>query len=312
MVDLFKDIVKQPYWVITLIVGVALVLLTTISVDKGFRWEAHGPSSRFLVIIGLILLCVSVAGFGLNLWSQLSASRAVGRGLDLSQVKESTGVHSTTVSGCEIRVINGRIEDYKTDSGTVVVLPCNEYFDDECAADAKSALGAYVNRVFIGQVDQFISLLLKECRAQLGPGREEQKTNAVRATSFGAGKSLLLSKPLGRPVHIAVVSSTTQRAGEGLSARISYLFDGMQDLVARLADARLNDVVMPVLGAGHGRIDTPMAFVGLLLAVAEAARYGQGGQRLRRVTIVVFKHDSDTPAQVDEFVVRRALALIAN
>jgi hypothetical protein len=49
--------------------------------------------------------------------------------------------------------------------------------------------------------------------------------------------------------------------------------------------------------------------VGLLLAVAEAARYGQGGQHLKRVTIVVFKPDADIPA-VDQVIVRRALALI--
>ena len=52
---------------------------------------------------------------------------------------------------------------------------------------------------------------------------------------------------------------------------------------------------MPILGAGHGRIDPPLAFVGLLLAVAEAARYGQGGQRLRKVTIIVFKRTQTPP-----------------
>jgi hypothetical protein len=84
----------------------------------------------------------------------------------------------------------------------------------------------------------------------------------------------------------------------------------MHELVTRLANARLNEVVMPILGAGHGGIDTPLAFVGLLLAVAEAARYGQGGQHLKRVTIVVYKPDADNPPSVDEVIVRRALALI--
>ena len=81
----------------------------------------------------------------------------------------------------------------------------------------------------------------------------------------------------------------------------------MRELVDTLADARLDDVVMPVLGAGHGRIEAPLAFVGLLLAVAEAARYRR---YLKRVTIVVFKRDADTPAQVDRLVARRALALV--
>jgi hypothetical protein len=86
----------------------------------------------------------------------------------------------------------------------------------------------------------------------------------------------------------------------------------MRALVACLADARLDDVVMPVLGAGHGRIDPPMAFVGLLLAIAEAARYGQGGQRLKRATIVVFQRDRDSQSEVAPTVIRRALALIGS
>lgn len=86
----------------------------------------------------------------------------------------------------------------------------------------------------------------------------------------------------------------------------------MRALVACLADARLDEVAMPILGAGHGRIDRPLALVGLLLAVAEAARYRQGGQRLRRVSIIVFKKDANSPAKVDQVVVRRALALIGS
>lgn len=85
----------------------------------------------------------------------------------------------------------------------------------------------------------------------------------------------------------------------------------MRELVAKLADARITEVVMPILGAGHGGIHPPLALVGLLSAVAEAARYGQGGQRLRKVTIVIFRENAKQP-QVDPVVVRRALALIGS
>jgi hypothetical protein len=69
---------------------------------------------------------------------------------------------------------------------------------------------------------------------------------------------------------------------------------------------------MPVLGAGHGHIHASLALVGLILAVAEAARYGQGGQRLRRVTIVVFRRDAASAAEVDPIVIRRTLALVGS
>jgi hypothetical protein len=218
----------------------------------------------------------------------------------------------TSVSGCEIRVVHGRIEDHDGESTTAIVLPCNEYFDDRCAYDTKSALGAYVNKVFEGEVDDFISASKDECRKRLGPGVEQQKTADECCVSFGAGRAVLLQNSLGHKVPVALVSTTTQRAGQGLAAKTSYLFDGICELVARLVDARLHNVVMPILGAGHGRIDPALAFVSLLLAVAEAARYAPGGQPLRRVTIIVFQRDADSQPQVDPVVVRRALALIGS
>lgn len=311
MIDAFKELLKQPYWVIALILGVGLVTFPCITIDKDYHWVTHSPNPFLPVVVGIVMLLLSSVSFAFTLLSKRSANADnVGAGLDLTRVKESKGVLWTTVGRCEIRIVEGRIQDHVCEAGVAVVLPCNEYFDDRCTGDTKSALGAYVNRVFEGQVAAFISLMKDECRKKLGTGVEQQKTDEERAESFGAGRCVLLIKPLDRSVPVALVSTTTQRAGQGLAARISYLFDGMRELVARLADARLTEVAMPILGAGHGGIDPPLAFVGLLLAVAEAARYGQGGQRLKRVTIVVFKKDEDSPAAVDQVVVRRALALI--
>jgi hypothetical protein len=67
-------------------------------------------------------------------------------GLDRMVVQERDGVLSSNVGGCEIRVVAGRLEEYPTTNRTVIVLPCYEYFDDECAHDTRSALGAYVNK----------------------------------------------------------------------------------------------------------------------------------------------------------------------
>jgi len=276
------------------------------------HWTAHPPNTWVPVAIGIALLIVSVSAYGFNLWTKRAKDAEVGAGLDLTRVRDTNGARWTIVNGCEIRVIEGRLEDHSPGAGTVVVLPCNEYFDDRCAGDVKSALGAYVNRQFEGQEEDFISLLREESKRKLGPGEVQQKTNDERAESFGPGRCVLLLKPLNRSVPVALVSTTTQRAGEGLAARISYLFSGTRELVSKLADARLTEVVMPILGGGHGRIDPPLALVGLLLAISEAARYGQGGQRLRSVTIVVFKRDSVTPPEVDRVVVRRALALIGS
>ena len=71
-------------------------------------------------------------------------------------------------------------------------------------------------------------------------------------------------------------------------------------------DARLNDVVMPILGAGHGRIDPALAFVSLLLAVAEALRSTPGGSPIRTVTVVVFQRDPSKSPQFKDSCETRA------
>jgi len=310
--DALKALFKQPYWVIALILGTVMIVLPCVTIDKDYHFSTHPPSTLIPVVVGSTLLVLSIFTFVFSLWTKHLADRNAGLGVDLTRVSERDGAMWTTMNGCEIRVVYGRIQDYSPDAGTVIVLPCNEYFDDQCAADTKSALGAYVSAKFEGQIERFVSLMKGEAAKKLGPGSVTQKTNSDQAKSFGAGRCVLLVKPLDCAVPVAVVSTTTQRAGEGLAARISYLFDGMRELFAMLADARLTEVAMPVLGAGHGRIDPPLALVGLLLAVAEAARYGQGGQRLRKVTIVVFMRAGQTDGEVDRVVVRRALALIGS
>jgi hypothetical protein len=313
MKELISALLKQPHWVIALLLGVLLIGSACTTIGKDKVWETHGPTTYWLAGPGVGLLLLSLVGFGFTQLPRHGANGDhSGAGLDITRVKERNGALCTTVAGCEIRVVNGRIEDYPQEPAITIVLPCNEYFDDDCAHDPRSALGACVNRVFKGQADAFVSLMKEESRRQLGPGERQKKTHQEDGESLGTGQCVLLDSPLNRSVPVALVSTTTQRAGEGLAARISYLFDGMRNLAMRLADARLNDIAMPILGAGHGGIDPPLAFVGLVLALAEAARYGHGAQRLKRATIVVFQAGHDKAPQIDPVVVRRALALIGS
>ncbi len=312
MLETFKALIKQPYWVVALLAGVALVAMPSVTVDKTYLWKTHEPTTYVPVGIGVVLLMLSALAFWYSLPSRAGKSADVAAGgIDLTRVKESGSALSTRVHGCEVRVVQGRLEDYAHGDYLAIALPCNEYFDDHCVRDSKSALGAYASSVFKGDAEGLISLIRLECQERLGPGVLRQKTRDEVALSFGPGRCILLMKPLGQPVPVALVSTTTQRAGEGLVARVSHLFQGVRELVARLADTRLDEVVMPVLGAGHGGIEPARALVGLLLAIAEAARKGEGF-RLKRVTVVVFKRDGNSPAAVDPVVVRRALGLIAS
>src|SRR5437016_1140200 len=61
-----KVLLKQPYWVIALILGAALVVFPCVTIDKDSHWNPHQPSTLWPVVVGLLLLLLSSVGFALT------------------------------------------------------------------------------------------------------------------------------------------------------------------------------------------------------------------------------------------------------
>lgn len=226
-------------------------------------------------------------------------------------VRRCRGGFIASVGASEIRIVVGRIEAHPMGSDTAAVLPCNEYFEDHCAIDTRSALGGYISRHFAAKTHEFASHLKEHCKSRFGVGEQQQKTQTEFSQSYGVGRAILLPDPSQNAALIALVSTTTQRAGQGLAARMSYVFDGIRELFELLADSRINNVVMPVLGAGHGGIDPSLALVGLVTALAESAKYGADKQRRKNITIVVFQRSSDVSPDVSLDCIRKTLEIVA-
>ena len=73
------------------------------------------------------------------------------------RLSEAPGVVSLQLGRASVSVEIGRIQDYQpSDSQTVIALPANEYFDDECISDTNSSLGAFVQHHFGEHVDDFV------------------------------------------------------------------------------------------------------------------------------------------------------------
>src|SRR5436853_1950968 len=103
MVDALKELLKQPYWIIAMILGVGLIAFPCVTIDKDYHWTTHPPNTIFPVVVGILLLLLSAASFGFTLLSKRSTNADnVGAGLDLTRVKEKNNMLWTTVGGCEI------------------------------------------------------------------------------------------------------------------------------------------------------------------------------------------------------------------
>lgn len=191
---------------------------------------------------------------------------------------------STRIGRAEVRIAKGLIQDYPVDD-SVVALPANEYFDDECVADVKSSLGAYVQHHFKDSLDEFLSAIEVEL-ADL-PSERVPRGERLIDDSYGIGQALYLKSLL--PAHrIILTSATTERAAIGLRAEPHFLYAATRGTIEAMNANRLYSLVIPVFGSGHGGMPPIVALLFTLLAV-RASLADPVGLQLRHLQIVVFE-----------------------
>lgn len=203
----------------------------------------------------------------------------------LTQVRAQGCGSSFVLGGTTIEVSHGLIQDAASDEEIGIVLPANEFFDDDCVNDPKSALGAFVQHFFHGEVPAFQHLMAQALERR--PTTLVEKRPGVTARSYGVGECVVLDRPLGRPLRILLVAVTTDRHPMGLHSDMRCLVDGVRNVLVEAHQHRIARLAMPLLGAGHGGLTPEHSLSTMLLALADAIRVGV--RRPTSVTILVYR-----------------------
>ncbi len=216
---------------------------------------------------------------------------------------EWPGAISVQLARTSVRVEVGRIQDCQsTDTRAVIALPANEYFDDECISDTNSSLGAFVQHHFKDSVADFI----RQVSAELIDVPSQRVPRAERRIdeSYGIGETILLSK-LQPDYRLILVSATTERTGVGLRAEPHFLYAALESVIEKMNEHRLNHLVMPVFGSGHGGMPLPVAILFNLLAARSILAEGLG-RNIKEIRIVVFEGNvaQVTPATMTDIISR--------
>lgn len=216
---------------------------------------------------------------------------------------EWPGAISVQLARTSVRVEVGRIQDCQsTDTRAVIALPANEYFDDECISDTNSSLGAFVQHHFKNSVADFI----RQVNAELIDVPSQRVPRAERRIdeSYGIGETILLSK-LQPDYRLILVSATTERTGVGLRAEPHFLYAALESVIEKMNEHRLNHLVMPVFGSGHGGMPLPVAILFNLLAARSILAEGLG-RNIKEIRIVVFEGNvaQVTPATMTDIISR--------
>lgn len=294
---------KVRYSILTLVLGGLFVLLATVQVIDIKKWQFDriAEPNPYLLWIGSVLLAISVVAgvfsqFGDALWLP-----------DLSRrVKATDAGWTTTVGGARINVVSGCLEKLATPaSECLVVLPANEYFDDDCIRDVSSALGSFVEEHFPRQKDDFLAA----ARRALAGRKviQVERFDGVMRGSYDVGAAAYLPKALGTGFNVLLVAVTTQRAGEGLRAEIKTVFTIVDAIAATMADHRLSAVTVPLIGSGHGGLRPPAALSVLIVAFIELLRR-PAAHGIKEVTLVVYRRTPQDKPSLSPRLVRRIMA----
>jgi hypothetical protein len=204
-----------------------------------------------------------------------------GRAVDFT---EDDRVVSVSLGRASVRVEVGRIQDYQSsDPRTVIALPANEYFDDECISDKNSSLGAFVQHYFGEPINDFVRQVQTELVGI--PTQRVPRTERRIDDSYGIGQTVFLNKLL-PDYRLILVSATTERTGIGLRAEPHFLYAALEGIVEALNEHRMNSLTMPVMGSGHGGMPFPIAVLFNLLAVRSIVT-DDLGRHLNEIRIVV-------------------------
>ena len=296
---MFNFLSKQRYPTILLSLGVLLVFAGIFDIKDiaKLNLTATSKPNYAVATFGGLLSLISII---IYLFDELTLGW-----LGLKKIHNIDAGFSAHTSNTNINILFGRLEDISSNSQeSMVVLPANEFFDDECIKDRGSSLGAYVQHKFANQESEIESLITTKLKDYSFV--EVEKEVGVKQKSYGVGEGVFIKSPLSSTQPVLFLAVTTKRAREGLKAEMSYIFQAVQKIQHITADNRITSVYIPIMGSGHGGLKNEVALFALLLAVCDVVN-SSNGHHLKTINIVVFQSSETGKPLISKIVAKRLL-----
>jgi len=299
---MLPTLLKARFPTVSLGLGVLLVVASFFKIDDITKMQMSAHSSPIYPVFacGIVLIVAAVA---VVLLTAAPLELRIN-----SKIKRTKSGFTLRIGSADFNISFGRIENWEcSDRSCAIALPANEFFDDECINDRDSALGAYIQSKFPGKIDDILKLISQ--RLEGLPSEQIEKEPGKLDESYDIGTCVYLDRPLSVDKRIILASATTKRAGQGLRAEPLFVFIAMKSVLQVMADHRITELYLPLIGAGRGGMPSAIALLYLALAVSELLRSSLG-YHLRSINTMVFQKDRNTAPEVSRRTVRRILAFV--
>jgi hypothetical protein len=154
-------------------------------------------------------------------------------------------------------------------------------------------LGAFVQAKFPGKTHEFESLVRQ---GLAGKATTKVVVGANTIEVYALGTTVYLDRPLNDGHRMLLAAATTEQEGAALRGDVAALFAIVREANRVARNNHLQQIVLPVIGAGHGSICGQHALIVQLLAWSELL-YSNPGQSLA-VRIVVFRADTKARPEI--------------
>ena len=249
---------------------IAVLILAFIPIDQ---WVKCFP--LWLRIIIIVFLLLSYWGYKLYQWKTTTIN-----GFNFKKITNDK--YSMNINLCGNHIINivyGKLNDFQEyDKKTLVILPANDKFDDECIEDPGSVLGSFVRSLYPNGNEDFKNAIRKEL--------EKRNTE-----SFKIGDWISIDiKSSTSEFNIGIVAATHMIGDDiiAYSENVMLAFKGIHKI---MTIKRFSKVYMPLICSGHGGLTPELSLFCLLTSAIEQIRRN-AGNKLRDVNIVIYKKDN--------------------
>jgi hypothetical protein len=298
---------KLKFPTLLLLLGALLTaasLLTGLD-PKNFHPDTRSNPALTPLLLGVALVIVSALLFLM----QEGLLPAVGIGF----VRRAGNGLTTFIGQSRVTLRFGRLEESVPTplpgEKQMVLLPANEFFDDDCFKATGTACGAYLTSKAASGLERLRKQVTEQLKNMKTVGEFETKANKL-CKSYGAGACLFLEFPAGLSHSLVLAAVAEKRPSSGFQSNPSYLFQVIERTAEIATDHRIVTVCTPLLGAGKGGLSPEESLMTMLLSISTMQRRLGGFDAA--IDIIVFKPAPGSKPVISKKAASRILSLASS
>jgi hypothetical protein len=266
LIEIFNEISPKR---VLLLFGVLFIASSFIQYNK--EWSFSNDFSCVRLFIGLVFVLLFIVLQICSEFEQVKGQRITTKGK----------IYKYNDTNIVLQI--GNIEDRNLYSDkSIVVLPANTEFDDDCITDKKSALGSFFINHYPDRLEcakrMFISIASQECKHSDENGYE-------------LGSTILLPEPFNSLTSVAISAVTTRRPHVGISANLCAVSFTMKNVFEITADKKIDTIIMPAIGSGHGGLSLVFSINMILLNI----KYNiQHYHHIKNIKIIIYNDKQES------------------